>query len=171
MAQRACRERERSERLLSQSTPVLAQITVPAQIPEFLAEQAIQTNVSGSSSLPTMVRENPPHNLYEGNFVEGTSVQSTTPSIGAMNNITIFGHVRSFSNIFLLQPFIIYNLSLITIFLTTFLQIDNDLDRAVSRFSYDSFITSYFISLNLALHFFEFLGPNTSKKQRRHCDS
>ncbi|CAK9134096.1 unnamed protein product, partial [Ilex paraguariensis] len=86
MAQRARREHERSERLPSQFTLVLA------QIPEFLAEQAIQTNVSGSSFMPTMLRENPLHNLYEGNFVEGTSVQSTPPSIGAMNNITIFGH-------------------------------------------------------------------------------
>ncbi|CAK9165395.1 unnamed protein product [Ilex paraguariensis] len=97
MAQRARRERERSKRLPSQSTPVLAQISVPAQIPEFLAEQSIQTNVFGSSSLPTMLRENLPHNLYEGNFVEGTSVQSTPSSIGAMNNITIFGHAKEIS--------------------------------------------------------------------------
>ncbi|CAK9174455.1 unnamed protein product [Ilex paraguariensis] len=81
MAQRARRERERSKRLPSQSTLVLAQISVPTQIPEFLAEQSIQTNVFGSSSLPTMLRENLPHNLYEGNFVEGTSVQSTPSSI------------------------------------------------------------------------------------------
>ncbi|CAK9138851.1 unnamed protein product, partial [Ilex paraguariensis] len=91
IAQHACLERERSECLPSTSTLVLAQIPMPAQISKFLAEQAIQTNVSGSSSLPTMLRENPPHNLDEGNFVEGTSMQSTPPSIGVMNNITIFG--------------------------------------------------------------------------------
>ncbi|CAK9138849.1 unnamed protein product, partial [Ilex paraguariensis] len=63
MTQCARLERERSECFPSKSTPVPAQIPMPTQIPKFLAEQAIQSNVSGSSSLPTMLRENPPHNL------------------------------------------------------------------------------------------------------------